>query len=178
MDKFIIGLGNPDGKYRNTYHNVGRLFVDLLAQKLGAQEIETGIIKAFKLSSVKSLTLLKPELYMNESGLAIKKALEKLNLGPESFLIVHDDSDIEIGNWKFSFDKGSAGHKGVESVIKALKTKKFWRLRIGIRPKQKGDSRRLKAEEFVLKNIPPSEKKKIYSTLEALTEKIIEKEKP
>ncbi|TSC82676.1 MAG: peptidyl-tRNA hydrolase, PTH1 family [Parcubacteria group bacterium Gr01-1014_20] len=178
MNKLIVGLGNPDKKYENTYHNVGRAFIDLLTQKLDTSKTEGGIPKTLKLPNAINLTVLKLELYMNESGLAIKKALKKLNFLPDNLIVVHDDSDIEIGSWKLSFDKTSAGHKGVESVIKNLKTKRFWRLRIGIRPKQKKGSKRLKAEKFVLKNIPPTEKKKIYSSIEAAIEKIIEKEKP
>ncbi|MEK9173193.1 MAG: aminoacyl-tRNA hydrolase [Patescibacteria group bacterium] len=178
MDKLIVGLGNPDKAYENTYHNIGRVFVDFLTRKLGVSKIEDGVMKTLKLSNAKNLTFLKPKLYMNESGEAVKKALKNLNLQPDDLIVVHDDSDIEIGNWKFSVDKTSAGHKGVQSVIKSLKTKKFWRLRIGIRPKQKKGSRRPKAEKFVLKNIPPAEKRGIYSTFEATIEKIIEKDSP
>lgn len=87
---------------------------------------------------------------MNESGRFVVNMVRKYNIKPEKILIVHDDSDIESGKYKFSFGRGSAGHKGVESVINALKTKNFWRLRIGIRPKK---VLRKKAEEFVLKKI-------------------------
>ncbi len=178
MKKLLVGLGNPDKKYENTYHNVGRAFIDFLTRKSNTLEIEDGIPQGLKPPNAKNLTLLKLDLYMNESGLAVKKAVKKLNLTPDHLVIVHDDSDIEIGNWKLSFDRTSAGHKGVESVIKNLKTKKFWRLRIGIRPKQKKGARRLKAGEFVLKTILPTEKRAIYSVFEAAIEKIIEKEKP
>ncbi len=93
---------------------------------------------------------------MNKSGKAVAEAKKRFKVKSEEILIIHDDSDIELGKYKFSFGRGSAGHKGIESIIKALKTKNFWRLRIGIRSKKVGlsaEARRAKAEDFVLKKI-------------------------
>lgn len=132
--KLIIGLGNPDEEYASTYHNIGFLFIDYLNN----DQFPTGDCK-----------LLKSDVFMNESGKFVTKMLKKTGAKPEEILLVHDDSDIEIGNYKISFSRGSAGHRGVESVIKSLKTKNFWRLRIGIRPPKS----KKKAGEFVLKKI-------------------------
>ena len=88
---------------------------------------------------------------MNESGGAIKQALTYLKLKPEQIAVVHDDSDMTIGNYKISFDQSSGGHKGIQSTINSLKTQKFWRIKIGIRPVN--EKVRQKAEEFVLKGI-------------------------
>lgn len=154
--KLIVGLGNPDEEYANTYHNAGFLFVDYLNKQQLAHNKQQ---------------VLKTDTYMNESGKFVAKMLKKTGAKPEEILLVHDDSDIEIGNYKISFSRGSAGHHGVESVIKSLKTKNFWRLRIGIRPAlrlmlQRGEplkskkksglpaeAHRAKAGEFVLKKI-------------------------
>ncbi|OGY64965.1 MAG: hypothetical protein A2214_01600 [Candidatus Harrisonbacteria bacterium RIFOXYA1_FULL_48_8] len=138
--KLIIGLGNPDKKYANSYHNVGFLFVDYL---------DKGI---------------KSEVYMNESGKFVAKELKKAGAKPEELLLVHDDSDIGLGKYKLSFGRGAAGHHGVESAQAALKTKNFWRLRIGIRPigpiSPIGIIKpRKKAGEFVLKKISAEDKK-------------------
>src|SRR3989344_4086907 len=119
--KLIIGLGNPDSKYKNTYHNVGHLFIEYLNNYPLTPNPYT----------------LKSDVYMKESGKFVKKAMKKDGIKPEALLVAHDDSDIEIGNYKLSFDRGPAGHHGIESIINALGTKKFWRLRIGIRPPQK-----------------------------------------
>jgi len=145
--KVMIGLGNPDSKYQRTYHNAGYLFIDYLVSR----------------DLAKPDKLLKSDFFMNESGASVKKIMKKHGLKPEELLVAHDDSDIEIGRYKISFGRGSAGHKGVESIIKNLKTKKFWRLRIGARPMAdlpaEFTSRRRKAGEFVLKKISTEDKK-------------------
>src|SRR3989344_7401948 len=119
MINLIIGLGNPNPEYANTYHNVGHLFIDHL----------------LKIENLK-LKIIKSEVYMNESGRFVAQALKKHNVKPEQLLIVHDDSDLQLGTYKLQFGRGAAGHHGIENVIKVLKTKNFWRLRIGIRPPQ------------------------------------------
>ena len=141
--EIIIGLGNPDKKYETTYHNAGHLFIDYL--KSQKSEVECQMSKS--------------DVYMNESGKFVSKAAKKSGIKPENILIAHDDSDILLGDYKLSFDRSSAGHKGIESIIKSLGTQKFWRLRIGIRPPQKEKEPRQKAEKFVLKKITVSNKK-------------------
>ena len=138
--KLIIGLGNPDKQYEQTYHNVGFWAVDFFAQNP-------------QLSN-----LLKTDVYMNQSGGFVKKTLKKYKIKPENLLIVHDDADIKIGKYKISFGCNSAGHKGVESIIKSLGTKNFWRLRIGIDKNITSIdlpalARRAKAGDYVLKKI-------------------------
>lgn len=143
--KLIIGLGNPDKKYESTYHNVGFLFIDYLGKNLPMTNDKIQMIKSTE--------------YMNNSGKFVAKEIKKSGVKPEELLIVHDDSDLEIGSYKLQLGRGAAGHHGVESVQAALKTKDFWRLRIGIRPTQKEGSVRKKAEEFVLKKISAADKK-------------------
>src|SRR3989338_2694162 len=140
--KLVIGLGNPDSRYENTYHNVGFLFVD-------------GLRKSNELPKSQ---ILKSDAYMNLSGSFVARELKKRGLKPDELLVVHDDSDINLDKYKFSFGRGAAGHHGIESVIKALGTKNFWRLRLGIRQEARlrqgfGGQARARAAEFVLKNI-------------------------
>ena len=175
--KLIIGLGNPDKKYMNTYHNVGFLAIDYFAKNPPSAKSQTSNYK-----------LLKSDTYMNVSGFFAQRMMKKHGAKPEQLLIIHDDSDILLGEYKLSFSRGAAGHHGVESVIKSLKTNSFWRLRIGIRPPNPADhadksgprrnfnlsamstkfrevsdksqrSPRPKAEEFVLKKITAADKK-------------------
>lgn len=153
--KLIIGLGNPDKKYTNTYHNVGHLAINYLSKILDSR-----------------FQILVSNSYMNESGNFVAKALKKYGVRAESLLIIHDDSDIEIGKYKMDFGRGAAGHHGVESIQQHLKTNDFWRLRIGIRPPQKPDEARLKAEEFVLKKISPENKKILKRVFEDVVEKL------
>lgn len=160
--KPIIGLGNPDKEHENTYHNAGFLFIEYLKEKKPA-------ISNFPASPAgRQFLISKSSVFMNASGGFVKKALQKTGARPEELLLVHDDSDLALGNFKFSFGRGSAGHKGVESVIRALGTKNFWRLRIGIRPIGPigliGQIRRKKAGDFVLKKISKKDKKVLEKT--------------
>jgi len=147
--KLILGIGNPDENYQNTRHNVGFMFLDYFARRsLGEDESakttnnkiiwefdkkSNSLISKIKLAKPSAvLYLAKPLCYVNKSGEAIIKLAKFYKIKPENIIVIQDDLDIEFGNFKNSFGKNSGGHKGIESVIKSLKTKKFHRLRIGI----------------------------------------------
>lgn len=138
--KLIVGLGNPEKEYERTRHNAGFLFIDELARR--------------KLKVI----IAKSQSFMNESGKSVAALIKFYKLKPENVLIVHDDIDILFGKFKFSFGRSSAGHKGVDSIIKALKTKNFWRLRIGIQPKI---AMRVKADKIILKKFTANEIKEL-----------------
>ena len=142
--KIIVGLGNPGKEYEKTRHNTGEFYLSKLS-KLGLDN--------------KKVKLIWPNEFMNNSGAGLKKELAKLKLKikPQDILVIHDDLDIEFGKIKLSFGKSSAGHKGVESIIKILKTNKFWRLRIGIGVKKKPGGKKL--VDFILKKFTPAEEK-------------------
>jgi len=159
--KLIIGLGNPGKEYKNTRHNMGFLFVDALAKKLNAPEFIYE--KKLKAEISKSKVLIaKPQTFINKSGEAVSALSKFYKIKPENILIVHDDIDILWGNFKFSLGRSSAGHKGVESIIKALKTKNFWRLRIGIQPSIK---KHISADKIILKKFTPAELKILNQTI-------------
>jgi PTH1 family peptidyl-tRNA hydrolase len=158
--KIVIGLGNPGNAYRATYHNIGFSALDRLSG--ASSETEWHKIKNFLFSKNGRLILVKPDNFMNESGRAVKQALAYFKTKPENLILIHDDSDIEAGSYKISFGRGAAGHRGVASIINELKTKNFWRIRIGVR------SRIGKAENFILKKMTPGDKEKIDSILKKL----------
>ena len=135
--KLIIGLSNEGQKYRTTYHNVGRLFTDQF-QIFNLDSLSFGQVEFFL-----------PPGFMNNIGQPIAEFLKNKPISSEQILVIHDDSDLTIGKYKFSFAGSSAGHRGVESVISSLGTDQFHRLRVGIRKKE--EVVRQKAEEFVLK---------------------------
>ena len=145
----IIGLGNAEKKYFRTYHNVGHLFIDALSVN---PELR-----------IANLKILKNDDFMNTSGRFVTKSVQENNVPLDRVLIVHDDSDLELGTYKFSFGSGAAGHHGIENVIDALKTKGFWRLRIGIRKKPAGLIAIIagfrKAGSFVLRPISTKDQK-------------------
>ena len=149
--KLLVGLGNPGKEFENTYHNVGQLFVDELAGQGAKFKKE----KYFEYVKIGKLVLIKTLTFMNQSGGAAAAAKKYFNMNPDQVLIVHDDSDIPLGSFKLSFARGSAGHQGIESIIKSLRTNRFYRLRIGVRPLR--EIRRIKANDLVLKKIPPRE---------------------
>ncbi len=154
--KLVIGLGNPGQDYANTYHNAGLLFIDYLASNSRLTTHDP---------PPKNLKLLKSDTYMNESGAYVKKAMKKHGAKPEEVLIAHDESDLALGTFKLSFDRSSAGHKGVQSVMDSLGTKKFWRLRIGTRAASKGN---MKAIGFVLKKINRADQGVLAETFEQI----------
>lgn len=185
--KLIIGLGNPGKEYENTYHNVGFLFIDCLWEHNREHNANVANHDAnyanrshhSRWRSDNSHYALKSDVYMNESGRFVAKASKKAGLKPDQLLIVHDDSDIELGKFKISFGRGSAGHKGVAHVIRALKTKDFWRLRIGVRAtaEPRGSKRgltRKKAAEFVLRKISSAHQKIILETFRNIANKLQE----
>lgn len=142
--KIIIGLGNPGKEYENTYHNAGSLFVDYLK----------------KYAPDAKFQILNSNAFMNEAGLFVRKSLKKYGVKPKNLLVAHDDSDIAFGKYKISFNRGAAGHKGVESVIANLGGEEFWRLRIGVRrAREKGQ-----ASAFVLKKIGKTEREILGKT--------------
>ncbi len=162
--KLIIGLGNPGKEYENTRHNTGFLFVDALAEKLNAPEFVYD--KKLKAEISKSKILIaRPQTFINKSGDAVLALSKCYKIKPENILIVHDDIDILWGNYKFSFGRSSAGHKGVESIIKTLKTKNFWRLRIGIQPTLK---KHTSADKIILKKFTPAELRTLNQTIKKL----------
>jgi PTH1 family peptidyl-tRNA hydrolase len=184
--KLIIGLGNPGVVFKNTYHNVGYLAVDYLLKKLSLGEDPKNVRgRFFTATKINHLILLKPAVFMNESGGAVREAVKIFKIPLKEILIIHDDSDILIGRYKWAFARDSAGHRGVESVIKSLKEKNFWRLRIGVRSPKKTEEtsnkeklKRVRAEKIVLRQINSRDKKILYSVLGETIEKLIENEKP
>jgi PTH1 family peptidyl-tRNA hydrolase len=111
---------------------------------------------------------MKPLTFMNESGVAVKEAMKKFGAAAEDLLVIHDESDLTVGDFKVSTGKNAAGHRGIQSIIDHIGTNEFQRVRIGIRPAR--EVVRKKASEFVLKQIA----KKDRERLEEVFKKIIE----
>ncbi len=177
--KLIAGLGNPGEEYAETYHNVGIIALEETIKNLKDGAAPKKFRDIFINHKSGGKIFLKPLCFMNESGGTLKTALKHFGIKPEDLLVIHDDSDIEIGNFKLSFGRNSGGHKGVESIIKSLRTKNFWRFRIGIRPKMPPSkavlptlTRRTKAEEFVLKRMSDHDKKIFLPVFKKIAEKI------
>ncbi|MBU6414670.1 aminoacyl-tRNA hydrolase [Patescibacteria group bacterium] len=161
----FIGLGNPGRQYEHTRHNVGRETLMRWAEKNDLPDFEFNKkLKALVLKEKKFILVL-PETFMNKSGNAAGIAARFFKVKPNNIIVLHDDADLELGRTKLSFNRHAAGHKGVESIKRALKTWKFWRLRIGIQKKKRMDAMKL-----VLQKFSPAEE----ATLKKTQKKIFE----
>lgn len=187
--KMVMGLGNPDEAYAGTYHNIGLMAIRALAGDVTWKKREK--FRYFKADGFLSRSLryrfgkanrselrlrgsglifVVPAVYMNESGEAARAALAYFKLAPDALAVIHDDSDLPLGEFKVQFARGAGGHKGVASVIDHLKGNGFWRVRIGIRPQN--EPKRKKAGDFVLKKIKAAEKEKFAAVFAAIGQEL------
>jgi len=160
----IVGLGNPGKEFEKTRHNLGFRIVDLLQKRWNFPAFVLDK-KVFSLISrgnflEKEIILAKPQTFMNLSGKAVKNLKKKFKVKTKNIILIHDEMDLPLGKIKFSFKKGAAGHKGVLSVIQALKNKDFFRYRVGIGKEKK--------ENFVLERFSKKEEKILKETIEKL----------
>ena len=152
MEKFLIaGLGNPGARYASTRHNAGIDFIEALSKKWNLKFKEVKSIKSkvsiYRLDAI-SVYLLIPDVFMNNSGNALKPALKKYNLNINNVLIIHDDLDLPSGSCKLKKYGGDGGHNGLKSIIENLGgNKDFLRMRIGIG--HPGDSKQV--NDYVVK---------------------------
>lgn len=168
MQWVVAGLGNPDGEFLNTRHNVGRFFLQEIARKEKAEWKEDKKANALVTKALKS-TFVLPETYMNKSGTAVSKYVKSVKAA-EKLLVVYDDLDLPLGKIKISFDRSSGGHNGLKSIERAVKTKRFWRLRIGVSPatssgKLKKPSGEKEVIDFILGKFKPKDQdelKKVF----------------
>ncbi len=127
--KIVVGLGNIGDRYKRTRHNVGFRIVE----KLAAGEIFREDKSQEALICRKgNILLVKPTTFMNESGRAVRKIVDFYKIKPIDLVLIHDDLDIELGDYKIQISKGPKVHNGVSSVESTMQTADFWRLRIGV----------------------------------------------
>jgi PTH1 family peptidyl-tRNA hydrolase len=168
--KLIIGLGNPKREYRNTYHNLGFLALDFIKNKRGfsrwqlKKNLEAKISKG-RINREK-IILAKPQTFMNRSGEAVSLLLKNLKLKTENLWVIHDDIDLSLGKIKISKNRGSAGHKGVQSIIDSLGSKNFYRIRIGIFDRPISEKNKELTQKYVLKKLNKKEKERLPKIIE------------
>ncbi len=138
MQYVIVGLGNPGEEYAGTRHSAGRDLLVRLAKRFGVAEWKenksTGALVAKgEIGRRDTATFVLPELFMNNSGKVVAKFVKSVKAASR-LIVLYDDLDLPLGALKVSFSRGSGGHRGVESVMRALKTRDFIRVRIGVSP--------------------------------------------
>lgn len=129
----VVGLGNPEGKYFQTYHNVGFLTAESLAEQLKTEFKKKG---NQLLAVSDNVLILKPLTYMNLSGQAVVAAVRKHRIDPKNVIVFTDDLYIEKGNIRIAFGGSSAGHNGIKSITELLGTNQYIKIRIGIQPEK------------------------------------------
>lgn len=175
MSYIIFGLGNKGDEYKNTRHNTGRIVIDLFRkkEKFSSWEVKKSALISKGKIGKQSVVLVLPELMMNRSGTVLKEFVVHAKKA-EELIVVYDDLDLGFGSYKISFGRSSGGHKGVESIIKQIKTKDFIRIRVGISPTtSKGKIKKPVGERKVLDFILTQFSKKETDTLSKLSTTLI-----
>lgn len=174
--KLIVGLGNTGEEYQSNRHNVGFMVVDQLAAKKSYGQWEDVSKLRSKTLKVRNLILLaKPQTMMNSSGVVVKKLVDFYKVDTNNLYLVYDDLDLALGKYKIQKGKEPKGHKGIRSVDKAMGTKQYWHVRVGIenRNYESGIMNqgkcKISGEEYVLEDFKEDE----VEIVEFLTAKII-----
>jgi PTH1 family peptidyl-tRNA hydrolase len=164
----IAGLGNPGQQYAGTRHNIGFMMLDHFAEKNNLTFTDSKW-KALVSKAVvwdESVVLLKPQTFMNLSGMAVAQAVNFYKLQPANIIVIHDDLDMEFGRLKIVSGGGDGGHKGIRSIIEHLGTKNFPRIKIGIgRPPTP-----VPPDKYVLSTFNSEEKKMIEQKMSLVIE--------
>ena len=132
--KVIVGLGNPGPEYAGNRHNMGFAVIDALADKFRADvtaRAHKALVGRARLAGVEAL-LVKPLTYMNLSGNAVAPILSEMKAGPEDLIVVHDDIDLPLGSIRIRKSGGAGGQNGVASIMGALGTDRFLRVKLGV----------------------------------------------
>ena len=139
----LVGLGNPGPDYEHTPHNAGFRALDEFVRKMGLEwqtkfsSYLTECRLRIKGEPIAHAVLIKPQLFMNRSGMAVTEVLRFLKIKTHDLWVIHDELDLPLGRLKITCDRSAAGHKGVQSIIAILGTQKFYRFRIGVMPPEK-----------------------------------------
>lgn len=171
----MVGLGNPGEEYVDTRHNSGRMVLEVFRKKNSFPEWVTDKTLKARVSKgtigKDKVILIEPDNFMNVSGKSVAPLVKNAK-DAERTIVIYDDLDLSLGSMKISFNRSSGGHRGVESIIKALKTKAFARLRIGICPSTpSGKLRKPKDENAILDFIVGPFKKPEMEVMKKVTKK-------
>ena len=171
QDWFIfVGLGNPGREYENTRHNIGFLVIQRLAERWGINvtRYKFNSLSGDGMAKDKRVALVMPQTYMNKSGFAVGSFAKFYKLDMSHMMIIHDDLDLPFGRIRLRKSGGSAGQKGMQSIINQLGHSEFPRLRVGIgRPPGRMDP-----VDYVLKKFKPKDEILLGQVLDACTDAI------
>ena len=161
----VCGLGNPGERYTFTRHNAGFLTLDMLCQKLGGVRINSLKFHALCGDAVIGgvpVLLMKPQTFMNDSGLATAAALGFFRLPPERLVVIHDDVSFDPGRLRIRLSGSAGGHNGLKSLIRELNSDAFPRIKLGVGKKPP----EWDLADWVLSKIPTEDQKPLFSAME------------
>jgi PTH1 family peptidyl-tRNA hydrolase len=167
----LVGLGNPGRQYENTRHNIGFMLMNRLAEKLGEgfSKLESKALIAKCTYQGQRLVLAKPQTFMNLSGRAVSSLLRYYKIPVTNLLVTYDEVDLPLGTLRMRPSGGSAGHKGMQSIVEQLGTEEIPRLRIGVgRPPG-----RMEAADYVLQNFSREEAEELTMLLDTAAEAVL-----
>jgi PTH1 family peptidyl-tRNA hydrolase len=167
----VVGLGNPGREFRDNRHNVGFMVIDRLAARLKVSfsRLESKALVTKAEFEGRRLVLAKPQSYMNLSGMSVGSLVRFYKIPLENLLVVYDDVDLPLGILRIRPEGGSAGQKGMASIVERLGTQVFPRLRVGIgRPPGQMD-----AADYVLQNFSGQEIETLTPTLDRAVEAVL-----
>jgi len=130
--KLIVGLGNPGNEFNNTRHNIGFAALDFTREELDLPKFKLDKKLKAEISKNENIILAKPQTFMNNSGEAVSLIKKYYKVKLSDIIILRDDVDIQVGKIKIKKGSTGAGHKGIQSIIKYLKSKNFWQIKIGV----------------------------------------------
>ena len=175
--KLIIGLGNPDKQYEKTRHNLGqKIILDYVKAYCNTPLQEKTKLLA-KVVECKGGPMCPPNQktifaistgYMNNSGLTVQKIAQFYKISPQDIYVIHDDLDLQTGDYRIQFNRGPAGHNGIKSIIENLGTQEFHRIRLGIGKPQNN----IPVEDYVLQNFSKTEIDTLNSIISKLFKEI------
>lgn len=167
--KLIVGLGNPGDKYKGNRHNVGQMVLEGI-QRSGISAI--GGSAYGRSGQGSEIRLVRPEIFMNESGVAVRKAMNFYKLGVEDLIVIHDDLDIRLGEYKIDMARGPKQHNGVTSVEEELRTKDFLRVRVGVDNRDQSSGIRVQGDKYVLEDFTDEERTIIDGVIEKIVDEL------
>ena len=173
--KLIVGLGNPGKEYEKTRHNVGFIALDALASKLQATGYKRQDKFKAQVIQVGDFILVKPQTFMNRSGEAVAKIRQFYKVEISDLWVIHDDLDINLGEYKIQLGKGPKIHNGLNSIEEALGTEEFWRVRIGTENRTTVERQQISGENYVLQAFGKEERQLIEQTVGRAAEEVYTK---
>ncbi len=174
--KLIVGLGNPGEKYSKNRHNIGFVVVEALAKECSsAPVLQFSSNKKFnsEMIQTKEYILVKPQTFMNDSGVAVAAIANFYKINPVDIYIIHDDLDIVLGNYKIAKGKGPKVHNGLSSVIEKIGTDQYTNVRVGVENREVRGNGGIPGVVYSLQDFTDAERKIVDEVIAKIVDELM-----